>query len=56
MKYELKSSFVIPKGTVVTEEMMKWIKENCKHKPTKSIFNDKDIDLPDCLKNLFDGV
>lgn len=49
MKYKLKSTFVIHKGTIVTEEIKKWIEKHCDKYPEQK------CDLPDGFEALFGG-
>ena len=47
MILKTKSAFIIPKGTIVSKELMDWIKQNCKKAP--------ECDLPFGWNEMFGG-
>ena len=44
-----KKDFIIPKGTKITEEMMQWMKKNCKE------IQETNCDLPEGWNEIFGG-
>lgn len=54
MRIILKTTLIIPKGTVIPKEIMYWVKANCvKYDPPKEDFSK--YDLPEGFEALFGG-